>query len=162
MFFLPFLIVREKMEGTSQTEAINQRLSELQTLVDQLREEVSEQVHARAKESLSSPARVGAQPSPAAAMPKVSRRIRNLDDKLLDCELRDAREGLCLNSLSVHVLFRVTSSVVSENTKLKRKLREMAQRRRRNQLLWFAVVGLAVSIFVGVVWRVFKKALVVM
>ena len=84
------------MEGTSQTEAINKRLSELQTLVDQLRAEVSEQVHVRAKESLSSPVRVGAQPSPPTAMPKVSRRIRNLDDKLLDCELRDAREGLYL------------------------------------------------------------------
>lgn len=49
-----------------------------------------------------------------------------------------------------------------ENVKLKRKLREMAQRKRRNQLLWFSVVVLAVSIFAAVVWRVIKKALVLL
>ena len=38
----------------------------------------------------------------------------------------------------------------------------MVQRKRRNQLLWFSVVALAVSIFAVVVWRVIQKALVLL
>lgn len=89
------------MEGTAQTEAITQQLSELQTLFDQLRREVSEQVHEHVKQTLPSPVQPRGQPAPA---PTVSRRVRNLDDKLLECELRDAREGLCFPPLCASFL----------------------------------------------------------
>ena len=81
------------MEGTTQVEAITRQLSELQALVDQLRTEVSDQVHAHVKQTLSSAAQPRGQQAPPA--PAVSRRILNLDDKLLECELCDAREGSC-------------------------------------------------------------------
>ena len=86
------------MEGTAPTEAITQQLCELQALVDQLRAEVSEQVHAHVKQTQSSPAHSRSRQAQPALT--VSRRIRNLDDKLLECELCDAREGLCFPPFS--------------------------------------------------------------
>ena len=75
---------------------------------------------------------------------------------------------VCVSLHSLHASFwEVTCGewavfITPENVKLKRKLREMAQRKRRNQLLWFSVVALAVSIFAVVVWRVIQKALVLL
>ncbi len=140
------------VKGTQEEEARRVIMKQIEVLKDQIEEmrvSMNEQSLARRKQQQQASKRSANTASNTGKKgPIISRHVKNLDDKILECELADAREGLSYTHNERETLFLmiICLCLIVENMKLKTKLREMVERRRSTNLLWFTVMTVAVVI----------------